>query len=422
MFAETVKDIQNDEQYIALYDEISKYKTLSHEEIQWERVFSESLSLLKISLDTRVLRGFILSIISLNDSKHFKLFQELLIHYTKYWKDAIKTFDKSNIRIVKIQNKFLQNALIELVENNNQQKISIDEECIKSINNSIDLLNNDFSFNIPQMIVFEKQEEVQKVKENISACSSTILKSIDSMDMREYREYFFNIAKAVLAVDILNPAGYIFFYEGCWGKITKEPTHNNNITEIRFPQENTYSIVKNTSKFDYQNIISMFSNIILNPFWFEGYKYFIDLAEKNKAYNIANQIRLLVLYSFNKFPALKELMFSNRAPFCSEELYKYFLEDNQSKKEQETMKKKKAHNKPLQNILEDINRSVENSTKSYITSLLKIADTLYDNSLKNNAAVIYGQIAALMENTYLKDYLTEEYGYIQNRIILNQEV
>ncbi|MDE7314246.1 MAG: hypothetical protein K2N11_00935, partial [Mucispirillum sp.] len=230
MFAETVKDIQNDEHYIALYDEISKYKTLSHEEIQWERVFSESLSLLKISLDTRVLRGFILSIISLNDSKHFKLFQELLIHYTKYWKDAIKTFDKSNIRIVKIQNKFLQNALIELVENNNQQKISIDEECIKSINNSIDLLNNDFSFNIPQMIVFEKQEEVQKVKENISACSSTILKSIDSMDMREYREYFFNIAKAVLAVDILNPAGYIFFYEGCWGKITKEPTHNNNIT------------------------------------------------------------------------------------------------------------------------------------------------------------------------------------------------
>ena len=78
MFAETVKDIQNDEQYIALYDEISKYKTLSHGEIQWERVFNESLSLLKISLDTRVLRGFILSIISLNDSKHFKLFQELL--------------------------------------------------------------------------------------------------------------------------------------------------------------------------------------------------------------------------------------------------------------------------------------------------------------------------------------------------------
>ncbi|MDE7314817.1 MAG: type VI secretion system domain-containing protein, partial [Mucispirillum sp.] len=183
-----------------------------------------------------------------------------------------------------------------------------------------------------------------------------------------------------------------------------------------------YSIVKNTSKFDYQNIISMFSNIILNPFWFEGYKYFIDLAEKNKAYNIANQIRLLVLYSFNKFPALKELMFSNRAPFCSEELYKYFLEDNQSKKEQETMKKKKAHNKPLQNILEDINRSVGNSTKSYITSLLKIADTLYDNSLENNAAIIYRQIAALMENTYLKDYLTEEYEQIQNRIILNQEV
>lgn len=422
MFAETVKDIQNDEQYIALYDEISKYKTLSHEEIQWERVFNESLSLLKISLDTRVLRGFILSIISLNDSKHFKLFQELLIHYTKYWKEAIKNFDKSNIRIVKIQNKFLQNALIELVENNNQQKINIDEECIKSINNSINLLNNDFNFNIPQMIVFEKQKEVQKAKENISIYSSAVSKSIDSMDMREYREYFFNIAKVVLAVDILNPAGYNFFYEGCWGKITKEPSHNNNITEIRFPQENTHSIVKNTSEFDYQNIISVFSNIMLNPFWFEGYKYFIDLAEKHKAYNIANQIRLLVLYSLNKFPVLRELMFSNSTPFCSEELYKYFLRDNNFKKEHETVKKTKSHNKSLHNILEDINRSVENSTKSYITSLLKIADTLYDNNLENNAAVIYSQIAALMENTYLKDYLTEEYGHIQNRIIFNQEV
>lgn len=422
MFAETVKDIQNDEQYIALYDEISKYKTLSHGEIQWERVYNESLALLKISLDTRVLRGFVLSIISLNNSNHFKLFQELLIHYTKYWKEAIKSLDKINIRIVKIQNKFLQDALSELVENNNEQKINIDAECAKSINNSIDLLNNDFNFNIPKMVVFEKQKEVQKTNESISSYSHAASKSIDSMDMREYREYFFNIAKVVLAVDILNPAGYNFFYEGCWGKITKEPAHKNNITEIRFPQENTCSIVKNTYEFDYQNIISVFSNIMLNPFWFEGYKYFIELAEKHKAYNVAKQIRLLVLYSLNKFPALKELMFSNSIPFCTEELYKYFLGDIQPKKEQETVKKKKSHSKSLHNILEDINSSIENSTKSYITSLLKIADTLYDNSLENNAAIIYRQIAALMENTYLKDYLTEEYEHIQNRISFNQEV
>ena len=275
------------------------------------------------------------------------------------------------------------------------------------------------------MIVFEKQKEIQKTKENISTYSNATLKSIDSMDMREYREYFFNIAKVVLAVDILNPAGYNFFFEGCWGKIKKEPSHKNYITEIRFPQENTCSIVKNTAEFDYKNIISVFSNIMLNPFWFEGYKYFIELAEKHKAYNVAKQIRLLVLYSLNKFPALRELMFSNSTPFCSEELYKYFLGDNhavQVKKEQETIKNKKSHDKSLQNILEDINSSVENSTKSYITSLLKIADILYDNSLENNAAIIYRQIAVLMENTYLKDYLTEEYEYIQNRIRSNQEV
>lgn len=422
MYAEIVKDIQNDEQYIALYDEISKYKTLSHGEIQWERVFNESLSLLQTSLDTRVLRGFVLSIISLNDSRHFILFQELLLHYTKYWKEAIKSFDKLNTRLVKLQNKFLQDALIELVENNNEQKINIDEETVKSINNSIDLLNNEFSFNIPKMIVFEKQKEVQKVKENVSTYSCAASKSIDSMDMREYREYFFNIAKVVLAVDILNPAGYNFFYEGCWGKIIKEPSHKNNITEIRFPQENTCSIVKNTSVFDYQNIISVFSNIMLNPFWFEGYKHFIELAEKNKAFNVAKQVRLLVLYSLSKFPVLKELMFSNSEPFCSEELYKFFAEDSQMKKEQEISKKKKSHSKSMQNILEDINSSVENNIKSYITSLMKIADTLFDNSLENNAAIIYRQIAALMENTYLKDYLTDEYKHIQNRIRLNQEV
>ena len=35
------------------------------------------------------------------------------------------------------------------------------------------------------MIIFEKQKEVQKIKENISTYSHTTSKSIDSMDMRE---------------------------------------------------------------------------------------------------------------------------------------------------------------------------------------------------------------------------------------------
>ena len=78
MFADKIQDMQDDEQYVEILHELSKYKTLSHSEIDWTKVYADSLDLLTKSLDTRIFRGFILSAMSINTSDVFKKLNEVL--------------------------------------------------------------------------------------------------------------------------------------------------------------------------------------------------------------------------------------------------------------------------------------------------------------------------------------------------------
>ena len=67
------EDFLENELYISLTDEMSKYKTLMHDSIKWDYVFSSSLKALsEFSLDAKLLNFLAISAINLNDKEAFK--------------------------------------------------------------------------------------------------------------------------------------------------------------------------------------------------------------------------------------------------------------------------------------------------------------------------------------------------------------
>ncbi len=255
VYADEIVDIQDDVHYTEMYNELSKYKTLSHSEIDWHKVYTNSLDLLKKSLDTRVFRGFILGVISINTNDVFIKLNEVINHYHALWSNVYKKYAEENSKQAKIQNKFFTDPLNELIEANNTYKVNIPTEIVLNINAVIDDFNNNLNTNFQLMIVPAKKED--KPSENISQNNTLSIstKSIESMDTREYREYFFSLGRKLLEKDILNIAGYSLFWEGVWGRITQEVPHKNNITAVRYPEHNTIEIIKNISEYTSGNII-----------------------------------------------------------------------------------------------------------------------------------------------------------------------
>ena len=214
VYADEIVDIQDDVHYTEMYNELSKYKTLSHSEIDWHKVYTNSLDLLKKSLDTRVFRGFILGVISINTNDVFIKLNEVINHYHALWSNVYKKYAEENSKQAKIQNKFFTDTLNELIEANNTYKVNIPTEIVLNINAVIDDFNNNLNTNFQLMIVPAKKED--KPSENISQNNTLSIstKSIESMDTREYREYFFSLGRKLLEKDILNIAGYSLFWEG----------------------------------------------------------------------------------------------------------------------------------------------------------------------------------------------------------------
>ena len=115
------------------------------------------------------------------------------------------------IHLPKKENIFTD-TLNELIEANNTYKVNIPTEIVLNINAVIDDFNNNLNTNFQLMIVPAKKED--KPSENISQNNTLSIstKSIESMDTREYREYFFSLGRKLLEKDILNIAGNVADY------------------------------------------------------------------------------------------------------------------------------------------------------------------------------------------------------------------
>lgn len=425
-YANEINDVQDDALYVEMLEELSRYKTLSHSEIDWEKVYSNSLELLTKSLDTRIFRGFILSVISINNDDVFKKLCEVNHHYKSVWSNVYSLYAEKNSRQAKIQNKFFTDPVNEIIECNNTYKINIPSDIIKDINDVICIFNEELSTNFQLMNIPVKKDDNKKSNEK-AAVSYNNVKSIESMDNREYREYFFSLARSLLEKNILNFTAYSLFWEGAWGRVLSEVPHKNNVTEIRYPESNTINVIKNISEYNSENIIRSISNLLLNPFWFEGYKIFIEGALNSNQAEIAYYVKVLACMQLKKFNWISTLYFSNNEAFCSKELYAYFCEDKKQQPEKHAVTNKVSDNKEenldkktLKAQLNIINDEVNESVKSRIHGLINLAKVMEVNGFINNASIIYVEVLKLMETTLLKDYLQEEYINIKNNELINK--
>lgn len=432
MYANGIIDVNDDPLYIEMDNELSKYKTLSHSEIDWQKVYDNNIKLLEKTIDTRVLRGFILSIISINKDDVFVKLDEVMHHYHKVWIDIYKKLLSENNKQAKIQNKFFIDSVNELIEANNSYKVNISAKIVEEINDMFIVFNTELKTNFQQMTVNIKTDNADKEVINKSSNQVIPYKSIDSMDIREYREYFFSLGRNLLEKNILNLTGYSLFWEGVWGKIISEVPNKNNITEIRYPEQNTIDIVSNIKEFNYENINTALKNIFLNPFWFEGYKIFIDYSVKVEKVFIAEYMKTLVKLQLEKYKWLTKLCFSNQKPFCSTELYDFFCSVPEVKKDDNVkieienkklpkeivvnVKNKKDKNdfKSLKARLSAINEEIDGSLKSKVDGLIEIAETMKVNGFNNSADILYQEVLNIMDTTLLKDYLNIEYINIKN--------
>ena len=67
------ENFSENELYISLIDEMSKYKTLTHDTIKWDFVYSSSLKALsEFSLDVKLLNFLEISAVNLNDKDAFR--------------------------------------------------------------------------------------------------------------------------------------------------------------------------------------------------------------------------------------------------------------------------------------------------------------------------------------------------------------
>lgn len=419
MFADKIQDMQDDEQYVEILHELSKYKTLSHSEIDWTKVYTDSLDLLTKSLDTRIFRGFILSAMSINTSDVFKKLNEVLSHYESVWYKVYSSYSENSSKKAKIQYKFFTDPINELIESNNSYKINIPVEIIENINDILIKFNEKLNTNFRSMNIPVNRDNSKKIESKNSIPNSAV-KSIDSMDNREYREYFFSLARNLLEKNILNFTAYSLFWEGVWGRVVSEVPHKNNITELRYPENNTINLIQSITEYNSESIIRAISNLLLNPFWFEGYKLFIDGAINANQLLIANYVKMLTRIQLNKFGWINKLCFSNNEAFCSKELYDFFCDikiqhEDTSIETNKTQKhlKDNIDKKSLKARLNIINNEVDDSIKSRINCLINLAEAMDANGLVNNAHIIYIEVLHLMENTLLKDYLIEEYTNIK---------
>lgn len=421
IYANEINDVQDDALYVEMLEELSKYKTLSHSEIDWAKVYSNSLELFEKSLDTRIFRGFILSVISINTEEVFKKLNEVLHHYKSVWGNVYSLYAEKNSRQAKIQNKFFTDPINEIIECNNLYKLNISADIIKDINDVICIFNEELNTNFQLMNIPVKKDD-NKTNKDKAAVSYNNVKSIESMDNREYREYFFSLARNLLEKNILNFTAYSLFWEGVWGRVFSEVPSKNNVTEIRYPENNTINVIKNISEYSSENIIRSISNLLLNPFWFEGYKIFIEGALNSNQVEIANYIKVLTSIQLKKFSWISKLYFSNNEAFCSKALYAYFCEDKKQQEEKHTVINKVSNNKEenlgkksLKAQLNSINDELNDSVKSRINGLINLAKVMEENGFIKNASIIYAEVLKIMDNTLLKDYLQEEYINIKNK-------
>ena len=227
------EDFLENELYISLTDEMSKYKTLMHDSIKWDYVFSSSLrALSEFSLDAKLLNFLAISAINLNDKEAFKTLIKAFAFFLSILKKEPNLLAK-NEKQLPTKKKIIAQT-IELFTQANDK--ALDQADAKAFNDLVPELSQELGTYFDTLYIEEKKEEILKAKEPkvITKTEPTYHQSvsfsgndISTFNDREFREYFINLSLMLLRSDIKNFNAYTLISEAMWGRIKALPSSSD---------------------------------------------------------------------------------------------------------------------------------------------------------------------------------------------------
>ncbi len=400
------------QEFQLLEDEMSKYKTLNHENISWDKVYQYSqFILLNHSLDFKICNYFLLSCFNLNNEECFeKLF--LLFQHLK------KLIDENNAYIL-AQKRKIQNFIQNFIQEYNKTKVLISSEIVNQFITLFSEFENLLSCNFAKIEI--AQVAPQLPKSPVTQVSVNIRSdNINSLNEREYKNFYQKLAFELLEEDENNLNIYALFTQAMWGKIRCLPECNNEkITKIRKPDADIIRILLSDKENDIEHIKCFMHELILNPFWIEGVQLFCDFLEKKKKNKQLDILIILTSDFISKFDTIELLRFQNGDFICKEEVYKYFVKSKENKKSFFSSKKTdKEHTlQDFEQMLMNIDKeNFNNSIMNNINSLLDMVKIFESKGMKKNSKILNIYLVELMEKTLLKDYLAEEYENAKSKI------
>ena len=409
------ESFSENELYISLIDEMSKYKTLTHDTIKWDFVFSSSLKVLsEFSLDVKLLNFLAISAINLNQKDSFKTLIEAFSFFLTTLKQEPNLLAKNEKQVPAKKKIFAQT--IELFTQAHRDGINLDETGARAFNELVPELSRELSTHFDTLYIEEKSEQSQKVEEpkqpskaepSYSQSISFGSSDISTFSDREFREYFVNLSISLLKNDIKNLTAYSLVFEAMWGRIKALPVSSEQMTQIRYPDENLILLFKNMKEASQENLEKFIRNLALNPFWIDGVRIFCEFLRSSGLSEQSELVSNTTLNFIEKFPDMKKLKFQSEEAFFSEESAKFF-----SKKEtanfisSDEMKKDMS----FEELIKALDRSkYTTNSQSELSFLLELSKIFTSQGMDNNAKVVYSQIVKFIENTELKDYLLDIY-------------
>ena len=409
------ENFSENELYISLIDEMSKYKTLTHDTIKWDFVFSSSLKALsEFSLDVKLLNFLVISAVNLNDKDAFKSLISAFSFFLTTLKQEPSLLAKNEKQVPAKKKIFAQT--IELFTQAHRDGINLDETDARAFNELVPELSRELSTHFDTLYIEEKNKQTQKVEEpkqpqktepNYSQSVSFGSSDISTFSDREFREYFVNLSISLLKNDIKNLTAYSLIFEAMWGRIKALPVSSEQVTQIRYPDENLILLFKNMKEANLGNLEKFIRNLALNPFWIDGVRIFCEFLRSSGLSEQSELVSNMTLNFIEKFSDMKKLKFQSEEAFFSEESAKFF-----SKKESANFISSDEMKKDMsfEELIKALDRSkYTTNSQSELSFLLELSKIFTSQGMDNNAKVVYSQIVKFIENTELKDYLSDIY-------------
>lgn len=409
------ENFSENELYISLIDEMSKYKTLTHDTIKWDFVFSSSLKALsEFSLDVKLLNFLAISAVNLNDKDAFKSLISAFLFFLTTLKQEPNLLAKNEKQVPAKKKIFAQT--IELFTQAHRDGINLDEADARAFNELVPELSRELGTHFDTLYIEEKNEQAQRVEEpkqpqktepNYSQSVSFGNSDISTFSDREFREYFVNLSISLLKNDIKNLTAYSLIFEAMWGRIKALPVSSEQVTQIRYPDENLILLFKNMKEANLGNLEKFIRNLALNPFWIDGVRIFCEFLRSSGLSEQSELVSSMTLNFIEKLPDMKKLKFQSEEAFFSEESAKFFSKKVTSNFiSSDDMKKDMS----FEELIKALDRSkYTTNSQSELSFLLELSKIFTSQGMDNNAKVVYSQIVKFIENTELKDYLSDIY-------------